>query len=258
MSLRRPTCLVLAIALATAPTGVARADAPERDPRVVELKKKGDALLDTKNYAEALTAYDEAYAIVPTATLLYNRGRALQFLGRFPEALDAIERFSTEAPAELRERVPGLQRLLAELRARIGALVVTSNVTGARVLVNEKQIGVTPFAAPVRVAAGHLSVEVFAEGYFPLRRELDLPGAASRTIDFTLVPREAAPAQVVIVAPERPERPAEAPASTPLYGRWWFWTAIGVVVVGGVVTYVALTTDRPTPTGDYSPGVVRF
>jgi hypothetical protein len=33
---------------------------------------------------------------------------------------------------------------------------------------------------------------------------------------------------------------------------------VGVVVAGGVVTYVALTTDRATPSGSYSPGIVRF
>ena len=34
--------------------------------------------------------------------------------------------------------------------------------------------------------------------------------------------------------------------------RWWFWTIVGVVVVGGVVTAVALSSgsDKPAcPTG---------
>jgi hypothetical protein len=303
-----------------APSGIAQAGPPpsapsadaasaratrERDARIAELKKAGDAALDTKHYAEALAAYDEAYAIAPNAALLYNRGRALQFLGRFPEALDAIEAFAKDAPSELRDRVPGLPRLLEELRGRVGSLVVTTPVEGARVLVNDKQVGITPIASPIGLAAGHLSIEVFAEGYFPMRREVDLPGKGSRAVDFPLVSRDTsgllvvrshvsatririddrmlglapveaglvagahrivaesdghddASTQIVLGAGEKREAwldPAGRPA---LYARWWFWTAVGVVVAGGVVTYVALTTDRATTSGSYSPGIVRF
>jgi hypothetical protein len=285
-------------------SGGARAPS-DRDARLAELKKRGDERLETKHYAEALAAYDEAYAIAPSAALLYNRGRALQFLGRFPEALDAIERFAIEAPPELRERVPGLPHLLDELRARVGALTVTSPVEGARVLVNDKQIGVTPLASAVRVGAGRLSIEVFADGYFPMRREIDLPGRGARAVDFPLVSRDtsglvvvkshvattrvsidgsvlgtapveaglvagahrivseregydAAATQVMLGAGEKREVWLDPAARAPIYARWWFWTAVGVVVIGGVVTYVALTTDRSTPSGDYSPGIVRF
>lgn len=277
----------------------------DRDARIAELKKLGDEQLETKHYAEALAAYDVAYAIAPNAALLYNRGRALQFLGRFPEALEAIERFAVQAPPELRERVPGLPLLLDELRARVGTLVITTRVEGARVLVDDKQIGITPIAGPVRVTAGRRSIEVFAEGYFPMRREIDLPGTASRTVDFPLVSRDtsgllvvrshvattrvsvdgdvlgtapveaglvagahriaaeregydAASTQVVVGAGEKKEVWIDPTARPALYARWWFWTAIGVVVIGGVVTYVALTTERSTPSGNYSPGIVRF
>jgi hypothetical protein len=277
----------------------------ERDARIAELKKHGDAALDTKHYAEALAAYDEAYAIMPTAALLYNRGRALDFLGRYPEALEAIEAFAKEAPPELRDRVPGLPRLLEDLRSRVGKLTVTAAVPGARVLVNDKQIAMTPMASSMAVAAGHLSIEVFAEGYFPMRRELDLAGGTARTVDFPLVSRDtsgllvirshvaetrvtvdgsvlglapveaglvagphrivaerdgydAASTQVVLGAGEKREAFLDPTGRPAFYARWWFWTAVAVVVAGGVVTYVALTTDRATPTGNYSPGIVRF
>lgn len=41
-----------------------------------------------------------------------------------------------------------------------------------------------------------------------------------------------------VAAPE--DRPPEQTGPTPLYGRWWFWTAIGVVVTAGVVTAVVV------------------
>ncbi len=277
----------------------------EREARIAELKKRGDELLDKKRYAEALTLYDEAYALAPSALLLYNRGRALEFLGRFPEALEAIERFATEAPLSLRDRVRGLPELLERLRARVGVMVVTSPVPGARVLIDAKQVGVTPLAQPLRVTAGRLSVEVFAEGYFPMRRVVDVPARGTERVDFALVSRDTsallmvrghvpgmrvsidgqaagvapveagllagkhvvvaeregfdpASANVLLGAGEKREMWVDPIARPALYTRWWFWSAIGVVVVGGVVTYIALTTDRPTPSGDYSPGLVRF
>ncbi|MCB9558072.1 MAG: hypothetical protein H6707_18300 [Deltaproteobacteria bacterium] len=44
----------------------------------------------------------------------------------------------------------------------------------------------------------------------------------------------------------------------PIYKRWWFWTAIGVVVAGGATaTALALGAERKSaPSGSLDPGVV--
>jgi hypothetical protein len=39
-------------------------------------------------------------------------------------------------------------------------------------------------------------------------------------------------------APRRP------PAGGTILGRWWFWTAVGVVVVAGTVAGIALATPE--------------
>jgi hypothetical protein len=61
------------------------------------------------------------------------------------------------------------------------------------------------------------------------------------------------PVAAVVVTP--PARPAPTPVATsePIYTRWWFWTAIGVVAVGGtaailVGTRTTTTTVAPLPT----------
>ena len=48
--------------------------------------------------------------------------------------------------------------------------------------------------------------------------------------------------------------------SKPITARWWFWTGIGVIVVGAAtaVTVYALTTERSAPTGNFSPGQLAF
>lgn len=287
------------------PAGAATPDARDREARAAELKKHGDELLDGRRYAEALAAYDEAYALTPTAALLYNRGRALQFLGRYPEALDAIEQFARDASPELRDRVPALPRLLEDLRGRVGTLVVSGVADGARVLVNDRQVGVTPLAGPLSVPAGRVSLDIFAEGFFPLHRDVDVAPRTTRSVDLRLVSRDnagllvvrahvpatrvsidgvalglspveagllagshrvvaesdgydAASTQVVVRAGDKRETWLDPIARPPLYARWWFWTAVGVVVAGSVVTYVALSTEKSAPSGNYSPGTIRF
>jgi tetratricopeptide (TPR) repeat protein len=42
---------------------------------------------------------------------------------------------------------------------------------------------------------------------------------------------------------------SEAHASSSVFERWWFWTAVGVVVAGGIGAAVLLTADAQTETG---------
>jgi tetratricopeptide (TPR) repeat protein len=56
----------------------------------------------------------------------------------------------------------------------------------------------------------------------------ETPGATTRT---TAAPAEAAPANAVV---------ATAPERKPVYKKWWFWTAIGGVVVVGAAVGIGL------------------
>ena len=65
--------------------------------------------------------------------------------------------------------------------------------------------------------------------------------------------RPPADTQVPTVAAKRDE---EAP---PIYTRWWFWTGVGVVIVGAVATTLALTSGSSSPSpyqGDLNPGTI--
>src|SRR6187402_2096748 len=66
--------------------------------RAAELKSQGDDHMRVKRYEDALRAYEEAYALAKDPVLHYNRGRALQFLARYPEALAAFRQFEADAP----------------------------------------------------------------------------------------------------------------------------------------------------------------
>jgi hypothetical protein len=317
--MRRPLLRVLSFALSVAwllasapafagkPTDAPKAADAAREREAQELKRQGDTHLSQRRFVEALESYDRSYALVPNPALHYNRGRALQFLARYPEALAAVERFEAEAPDELKAKVPGLADLVKELRAKVATVVVETNATGGRVLVGGKDVGQAPLATPLRVNAGKTTVEVIAEGFFPFRREVELPGDRITTVDARvasrdrfgylvvrsqvhaarvfvddkavgLVPAEAAlspgahpvrvtaegfddaETQVVLAAGERKELSLDPQRTPSILSRWWFWTGVGVLVAGAAVTVgvVAATTERAPPTGDFSPGQVRF
>ena len=171
--------------LAIAGPAVAQ-DEPDPKVQAAALKSEADRFMDELEFAKALDRYDEAYRLDPKPALLYNRGRALQALARFPEALDQLEKFQREAPAELKARVPALRELIEGVKASITTLSVTANVEGARVLIDGKDVGATPLSR-VRVNAGEAAVELLADGYEPQTKNVTLDGGTSQTLDFALV-----------------------------------------------------------------------
>src|SRR4051812_46743214 len=77
-----------------------------KDPVAIQLKGQGDRDIESGDYAEALRAYSKALSIEPSPELHYNRGRALQGLGRNAEALEEFEKFQRTASTKLAEAVP--------------------------------------------------------------------------------------------------------------------------------------------------------
>lgn len=183
---RSVTVIVTALALIAphrgeayaAPSALSAAD----KKAAADLKKQGDDAMVSLRYAEALDAYTKAYTLTEEPALLYNRGRALQALGKFPEALEQIEAFDAQAPAQLKARVPALDALLAELRAKVSAITLVSNVEGARIFIDKQVIGVTPLANSLKLNAGSVLVEVEAEGYTPFRQQLELHGGETASL----------------------------------------------------------------------------
>ena len=142
--------------------------------------------METLRFAEAEDDYEKAYQLSPNAVLLYNRARALQGLGNMGDALTLFERFDKDATPEIRARVHGFDKLLAEVREQVTTLAVTCNVAGVAVHLYGRKIGTTPFDHPVRVNAGTTNLEVSSEGYYPVRRALTLPGGGVASVDVHL------------------------------------------------------------------------
>src|SRR5690606_6324474 len=66
------------------------------------LKEEGDAQFRARQYLDAVATYDRGYAAHPDVRVLYNKGRALEALRRYAEALSTLRRFEGAASPELR------------------------------------------------------------------------------------------------------------------------------------------------------------
>lgn len=166
--------LVAALFVLAVPTAAYAQDAKA-------LKAEGDAAMDRLDFQQALDKYNQAYDKSHDPAILYNRARALQSLNRMPEALDELERFERDAPADLKGKVP-LTQLLGEYRGRVGVISLKTDVAGARVLVDGKLLGTTPLPGDkVRLNTGHVTIEVVAEGYETFREVRDV-GAGQPTV----------------------------------------------------------------------------
>lgn len=68
----------------------------------------------------------------------------------------------------------------------------------------------------------------------------ELSESAKKISGFMAKPSSAAVAAVV---DERPEEPG---AGGPVYKKWWFWTAVGVVAVGGATAAGVAAANNPS------------
>ncbi len=207
----------------------------------------GNQAMVAEDYATALDCYERAFASTQDPRHLYNAARALEFLDRPIEAYIQLRRFSQSAPAELKQRVPGLDELLSEYASRVGQLQLRGAPDGARVSIDGVERGMTPFALPLVVAPGQARVWVQAEGLVPVETHVAVAAGQMLTIELQWVASMPRP---LVTGPSKPSgtKPlsllrAKAPAAVEAEAadpwRTAMWSAVGV---GGTALIVAASS----------------
>ncbi|MFT5355409.1 MAG: hypothetical protein ACI9KE_002628 [Polyangiales bacterium] len=115
-------------------------------------------------------------------------------------------------------------------------LLITVNVPGANIVVDESQSVAAP-ASALRLSPGSHTVQVSAEGYRVFEQSIQVPSEGAR-VDVFLDPSVALAARLVVGDTN------ESNESSGVHKQWWFWAAIGggVVVVAGVIAAIALAS----------------
>ena len=108
----------------------------------------------------------------------------------------------------------------------VKAILMVEGHDGARVVVDDKVVGVIPFSGAL--APGKHRVEVFAPGASKLVRNVSVVAGDEVRLSYNPAIASAA-------------KPSGAHTRRAWYKEWWVWTGAGVVVAGGVATAVALS-----------------
>ena len=184
-------------------------------------------------YDEALQTFAKLYAETLNPIYLRTIGRCQQKLNQPDKAIDAFHDYL----------IKGGKKISSDEKAEINGYI--KEMEALRDEQASKQQATPPPVAPVA------PVQPIAPAAQP---EGTPPG-------YTAQPAGAypgAPQPYPAGADQQPSgalvaQPAPVPqeSSGPVYTKWWFWTIVGVVVVGGIVTAVALgggTSKPPCPT----------
>lgn len=154
------------------------------------LKADGDKAMDALRYEDALGKYEAAYRIKADPALLYNQGRALEGLGRFPEALDKLREFQSNAPKELLARLgEALEKNIDELKSRVATVSISVEPAGASIRLGDRILGSAPLDK-LRVNAGKAHLEITKEGFFTETLDVDLKGNQDNPLKVALSPRD--------------------------------------------------------------------
>jgi len=235
---------------------------------------------------EALAAFREAEKIERSPKVIAQIGFAEQALGLWL-ASDTHEReaLSHADDAWIKKNRAIIERALALTDAHIGTIDIWGDPAGAEVLLDSAPVGVLPLAKPVRATAGTVTITVRAEGFQSVTRTLQVVGEQLTRENVVLVRLSPSPSLAsspagegakkarpvplaqnkagaagpeggpVLVAKPPAPAPAEPPENRSILKRWWFWTAVGVVVAGGIVAGIALSGKSAPgcPTGAFCP-----
>jgi hypothetical protein len=235
------------------------------------LLREGTALFDRGDAAGALRKFEQAYQIFPSPKIWFDVGAAERALDRPVEALQAFQRFLDEVPQGPAESRREAQEAVATLMSSLARVKIECPLPGVEVSMDGKPVGVTPLASSLWAAPGTHQLAARREGMAPDVQDVTVVAGSERTV--TLGPRPAeAPATVTAPVALAPPVAGDGPATTPpvalapsvapapslvvapppaagerrLTQRWWFWTAVGAVVVAGVTGIVLATRGGST------------
>ena len=187
--------------------------------------ERGTSLFDLGKYHDAAVEYEKAYELKNDPALLFNIGQAYRLANDHLEALTAYRSYLRRSP-DAPNRVE-VQSHIEELQ---------------QIVDSEKRSSTSPPMGVLRPGQA-------PEGASPS------PPAEQRTSP------PPAPPDVAATSPSTSpsvvgDVTAAPPEHKPFYKKWWFWTAVGGVVVAGAVVGIAVAATTPhnasAPPGAYT------
>lgn len=198
------------------------------------------------NFVEARSLFEHAHALRPSARTwralgfcAYELKRYVQAMSELDAALDDYRNPMTpDQRREANETRAKAERYVAELRLEI-------EPENARVLLDGKAVA----GRSLRVDAGEHVLSASAEGHRSRDLTLTLVGGRSQAVQLVLPPIDLGVELPASAPPSvAPSGSSDSADSASLTERWWFWAAIGGVVVAGAIgAWAAVSSDQGSP-----------
>jgi hypothetical protein len=182
--------------------------APSRADDAKAHYQKATAHFAVGEYHDAALEYEEAFKLKQDPAILFNAAQSFRLAGESQKALLLYN--------NIIKLYPGSQ-YAKDSKERIEKLAESGTSPPAA----------TPPAEPPPVAPP------------PVAAIAPAPAPAA----VAPLPAAAPSGRPAVVVSSAPPTPAE---DHPIYTRWWFWTGVGVVVVGAVVAGIALSSGGTT------------
>ena len=237
-------CCTLAAGAAAAPAPAQPASDNQAKARAQGLLSEGTTAYGHGDYATALDKFTAAYRIFPSPKLWFNIGQANRDLGRPVDAVEAFDRFLTDAEDAPAETLAEARRSAAELKTKLGQIKVTCMTDGAEITVDGKQVGSAPLGNMIWTTPGRHQVAAQQVGFSPAIEDVTAVAGKAVVVNLDLRPIDLRaanqPADGAPVQLEGDPAGSAQPEHKPLYRRAWFWVAIGAAVAAGATVAVIL------------------
>lgn len=218
-------------------------------PSVETMLREGIAHRLAGRDEAAVERFEAAYAAQRAPITAGQLALACQAAGRW---LDA-DRFMREALASpdddwVRRHRRELDEAHAVVRRNVGELELRGGLEGATVRVDGTEVGRLPLAAPLRLRAGAVTLEVRAEAHFPFTRHVTVLGGelTRELVTLTPLPAESTPLPPrdvpapSVIAPGLSREPARSRDETRVPMAAWVFGGVGLMLITGGVVAIGL------------------
>lgn len=148
--------------------------------------EQGLAYFDRENWGAALAEFLESRRLFPTRVATKNAATCLRKEQRFDEALEMFEAFLQEFPDAPPADKLFAQREVDDLKLHVGTIDIRGAEAGATIVIDGRDRGAAPLAAPVRVSAGTHVVKIYKNGFGQFEKRVDVAERSSSVVQARL------------------------------------------------------------------------
>ncbi|HZF49115.1 MAG TPA: PEGA domain-containing protein [Polyangiaceae bacterium] len=224
------------------------------DDKARELFLEGVKASEKSQWAKAHAAFLAAWSLKEHYQIAGNLGIAEAKLGKWRDAATHLSLYLRQAPKEKVAERRSAEELLAQARAKVGAILVRVEPAGAEVFVDGKAVGKAPLAGEVFVEPGARVIEAKLAGYEAAKKDVSAGAGSAQEVELRLAPPGAkgsgepsklsgAPAERRGMAEEKPKGAAQGgPPKTQPVGTDEVRGPRKALIITGIATSAATVT----------------